>query len=45
MFIRRWIGDSEVLGSSEGTAASEERSGPGRVGVIVANDEKESWAL
>ena len=41
MFIKRWMGDSVALGSSERTAASEEGSEPGCVGVMVANDEKE----
>lgn len=45
MFINKWIGYSGALGSSEGTAASEEGSGPGCMGVIVANDEEEGWAL
>ena len=41
MFIKRWMGDSVALGLSEGTAASEECSEPGCVGVMVANDERE----
>ena len=45
MFNKRWMGYSGALGSSDGTAASEDGSVPGCVGVIVANEEVEGWAL